>query len=74
MSEPQRREFTAEFMREAVGLIASSGRTIRQVADGLGFGLSTLTRWKRVDLSQNSSASLNSLTSIKEKQDGTNTQ
>jgi hypothetical protein len=30
-----------------VGLIASCGRSIRQVADDLGLGLPTLTRWKR---------------------------
>lgn len=47
MSERQRRKFTDEFKREAVGLIASSGRSIRQVAEDLGLGLSTLTRWKR---------------------------
>jgi transposase len=47
MSERQRRVFTDEFKREAVSLIASSGRSIRQVADDLGLGLSTLTRWKR---------------------------
>ena len=33
MTIKQRREFTAEFKREAVGLLASSGRTIRQIAD-----------------------------------------
>ena len=32
MTSKQRREFTAEFKREAVGLLASSGRTIRQIA------------------------------------------
>lgn len=47
MNKRQRRVFTDEFQREAVGLIASSGRTISQVADDLGLGLSTLTRWKR---------------------------
>ena len=47
MIERQRRVFTDEFKREAVGLITSSGRSIRQVADDLGLGLSTLTRWKR---------------------------
>ena len=44
MSEQQRREFTEEFKREAVGLIASRGRKLRQVAGNLGLGLSTLTR------------------------------
>ena len=47
MSEQQRRVLTDEFKREAVGLISSSGRTLRQVAGDLGLGLSTLTRWKR---------------------------
>ena len=47
MSEQQRRVFTDEFKREAVGMISSSGRTLRQVAGDLGLGLSTLTRWKR---------------------------
>ena len=47
MTIKQRREFTAEFKREAVGLLASSGRTIRQIAGDLVLGLSTLNRWKR---------------------------
>ena len=47
MSEQQRRVFTDEFKREAVGSIFSCGRTLRQVASDLGLGLSTLTRWKR---------------------------
>ena len=47
MSKQQGRVFTDEFKREAVGMIASSGRTLRQVAGDLGLGLSTLTRWKR---------------------------
>lgn len=37
MSEQQRRVVTDEFKREAVGMIASSGRTLRQVAGDLGF-------------------------------------
>ena len=47
MSGQQRRVFTDEFKREAVGMIASSGRTLRHVAGDLGLGLSTLTRWRR---------------------------
>ena len=47
MSEQERRVFTEEFKREAIGLIAISGRTLRQVASDLGLGLSTLSRWKR---------------------------
>lgn len=47
MSKQVRRDFTDDFRREAVRLTQTSGRTIRQVADDLGIGLSTLTRWKR---------------------------
>ena len=42
MTTKQRREFT----REAVGLLNSSGRTIRQIAGDLDLGLSTLNRWR----------------------------
>ena len=48
MSKQERRLFTNEFKQEAVRLVETSGRTISQVADDLGIGLSTLTRWKRV--------------------------
>ena len=34
------------FRREAVRLLSTSGRTIEQVADDLGIGRSTLTKWK----------------------------
>lgn len=47
MGERERRTFTEEFKREAVRLTETSGRTIAQVSDDLGIGLSTLTRWKR---------------------------
>ena len=36
---------TPEFRREAVRLALTSGRTRREIADDLGIGLSTLTRW-----------------------------
>lgn len=35
------------FRREAVRLLATSGRTIRQVAEDLGVGESSLGKWKR---------------------------
>ena len=35
------------FRREAVRILATSGRTIRQVADDLGIGMSSLSTWKR---------------------------
>lgn len=37
--------FTKEFEQEAVRLAQTSGRTRREVAEDLGIGLSTLTRW-----------------------------
>ena len=36
---------TPEFRREAVRLALTSGRTRREIANDLGIGLSTLTRW-----------------------------
>ena len=47
MGKRERRTFTEEFKQESVRLAETSGRTIAQVADDLGIGLSTLTRWKR---------------------------
>ncbi len=47
MSKRLQRAFTEDFKREAVRLTQTSGRTIRQVSDDLGIGLSTLTRWRR---------------------------
>jgi transposase len=39
------KHFTREFEDEAVRLARTSGRTRREIADDLGVGLSTLTRW-----------------------------
>ncbi len=47
MTQRTRRSFTEDFKREAVRLTRTSGRTISQVAEDIGIGLSTLTRWKR---------------------------
>ena len=47
MGKRERRIFTEDFRREAVRLTETNGRTIMQVADDLGIGLSSLTRWKR---------------------------
>jgi len=47
MTQGTGRHFTEDFRREAVRLTQTSGRTIKQVADDLDIGLSTLTRWKR---------------------------
>ena len=48
MGKREGRIFTEEFKRGAVRLTEASGRTIAQVADDLGIGLSSLTRWKRI--------------------------
>ena len=42
-----------DFRREAVRILASSGRTVKAVADDLGIGISSLGRWKReLDLAE----------------------
>ena len=41
----KQRGFTQEFEDEAVRLALTSGRTRRELAENLGVGLSTLTRW-----------------------------
>ena len=47
MTRPARRRFTGDFKQEAVRLTQTRGRTIKQVADDLVIGLSTLTRWRQ---------------------------
>lgn len=41
------REFTADFKREAVRILTTSGRDISSVAADLGIGMSTLDRRRR---------------------------
>ena len=41
------RVIDAAFRKEAVRILATSGRTIEQVADDLGVGESSLGKWKR---------------------------
>lgn len=47
----RQQSFTKEFQREAVRLSRESGRTVREIADDLGIGMSTLTRWRRMQKS-----------------------
>lgn len=42
----QRRDFDDAFKREAVRILAAGGRTVAQVADDLGVGRSSLSKWK----------------------------
>lgn len=51
----KRADFTKEFEREAVRLAETSGRTRKEIAEDLGIGLSTLTRW----ISRNGDAGMN---------------
>lgn len=44
---PKRRKFSAEFKREAVGLVLSSDQPASQVARDLGINANVLTRWCR---------------------------
>jgi transposase len=41
-----RRQYTDEFKREAVGLLASSGRPLSQIAQELGIAPSRLRAWR----------------------------
>jgi transposase len=41
-----RRQFTDEFKREAVALLASSGRPLLQIASDLGISPSMLRNWR----------------------------
>ena len=45
MEEGQRRSFTDDYKRQAVDLVASSGRSIGSVAKELGLRDSVLRRW-----------------------------
>lgn len=43
----QRRKFTAEYKREAVGMLDTPGVTVSQIAADLGIGANILGRWQR---------------------------
>jgi len=43
----KRKVFDDDFRKEAVRLLATSGRTIREVAADLGVAVSSLGKWKR---------------------------
>lgn len=42
----QRRDYDDAFKREALRILASSGRTVEEVAKDLGIGRSSLSKWK----------------------------
>ena len=43
----QRRRFSAEFKREAVGMLEAPGVSVTQIATELGIGTAVLGRWRR---------------------------
>ena len=45
-SNIQRREYDDAFKREALRILASSGRTVEEVAKDLAIGRSSLSKWK----------------------------
>jgi transposase len=56
MMGSQRRRFSPEFKRDAVGLYRSSGRSVAAVAKELGVGESNLGGWLAKDRAQRASA------------------
>jgi transposase len=53
-----RRQFTDEFKREAVALLASSGRPLMQIATELGIAPSMLRNWRDRGVGRNSGPAL----------------
>jgi transposase len=45
-SSIERRDYDDAFKREALRILASSGRTVKEIADDLGIGRSSLSKWK----------------------------
>jgi transposase len=56
VSESIRRQYTAEFKREAVELLLRSGKTARALADDLGIRSDLLGKWKSQYLADNENA------------------
>ena len=46
MGTPERRQYTAEFKRDAVGLVTTQGYTVTAAARNLGINPNVLYRWK----------------------------
>ena len=47
MSERKRRQYTREFKREAVDLVAKQNYSVTEAASSLGINRNTLDRWRR---------------------------
>ena len=53
-----RRQFTDEFKREAIALLASSGRPLLQIASELGISPSMLRNWRNRSEGRNAGSAL----------------
>ena len=65
--DQSRRQFIDEFKREAVALLASSGRPLLQIASELGISPSMLRNWRNRCEGRNTGAAL-ALHSVAERQ------
>ena len=56
MTDQKRRQYTAEFKKEAVRLVINQGYTITEAAQSLGIRSQILGRWRREQLEKQESA------------------
>jgi transposase len=56
MTELKRRQYTAEFKKEAVELVTNHGYSITKAAKNLGINSSILARWRREQLKKQQNA------------------
>ena len=56
MKTTARTQYTAEFKREALAMVASSEQTLPEVARALGLSRSALGRWRREPLAHGAQA------------------
>ena len=56
MNDQKRRQYTAEFKREAVELVTKQGYTISEGARSLGIRRTMLDRWRREQLDKEKNA------------------
>ena len=56
MADQKRRQYTAEFKKEAVRLVTNQGYTITEAAKSLGIRSQILGRWRREQLKKQENA------------------
>ena len=56
MTDQKRRQYTAEFKKEAVRLVTNQGYTITEAAKSLGIRSQILGRWRREQLKKQENA------------------